>query len=120
MTRYVFPDGELHEVGTIVTMFQAHGFEVRHLESLREHYGLTLRRWLSNLERDFHDVVTEVGEERARVWRLYMAVSAVNFDRHHLEVHQVLSVRPEDGRSNLPLRPNFEPVVSEGWTSSLV
>lgn len=120
MTRYVFPDGELHEVGTIVTMFQAHGFEVRHLESLREHYGLTLRRWLSNLERDFDDVVAEVGEERARVWRLYMAVSAVNFDRHHLEVHQVLSVRPEDGRSKMPLRPNFEPVVSEGWTSSLV
>jgi cyclopropane-fatty-acyl-phospholipid synthase len=120
MSRYVFPDGELHEVGTLVTMFQAHGFEVRHLESLREHYGHTLRRWVSNLEQHFDEAVAEVGEERARVWRLYMAGSAIGFDRHHLEVHQVLCVRPENGRSHMPLRPNFEPVVSEGWTSSLV
>ncbi len=120
MSRYVFPDGELHEVGSVVTMFQAHGFEVRHLESLREHYGLTLRRWLANLEHDFDGAVAEVGAERARVWRLYMAASAANFDRHHLEVHQVLSVRPDTGQSNMPLRPNFEPVVSEGWTSALV
>ncbi len=41
--RYVFPDGELHEAGTLVSILQAHGFEVRHLESLREHYGRTLR-----------------------------------------------------------------------------
>ena len=48
--RYVFPDGELHEVGTMVSFFQGHGFEVRHLESLREHYALTLRHWIANLE----------------------------------------------------------------------
>ncbi len=120
MTRYVFPDGELHEVGTLVTMFQAHGFEVRHAESLREHYGLTLRRWVSNLERSFDEAVAEVGEERARVWKLYMTASAVGFDSHHLEIHQVLCVRPENGQSNMPLRPVFEPVVSEGWDSALV
>ncbi len=107
--RYVFPDGELHEVGTLVSMFQAHGFEVRHLESIREHYGLTLRRWVSNLEQRWDDAVAEVGSQRARVWRLYMAGSAVGFERHHLEVHQVLCVRPDRGRSGLSLRPQFEP-----------
>ncbi|HET8991025.1 MAG TPA: class I SAM-dependent methyltransferase [Acidimicrobiales bacterium] len=107
--RYVFPDGELHEVGTLVSMFQAHGFEVRHLESIREHYGLTLRRWVANLEQRWDDAVAEVGPQRARVWRLYMAGSAVGFERHHLEVHQVLCVRPDRGRSGLALRPQFEP-----------
>ncbi len=107
--RYVFPDGELHEVGTLVSMFQAHGFEVRHLESLREHYGLTLRRWVANLETHWDAAVAEVGPERARVWRLYMAGSAVGFERHHLEVHQVLSVRPDGGRSGADLRPTFDP-----------
>ena len=102
--RYVFPDGELHEVGTMVSMFQTHGFEVRHLESLREHYAITLRRWVDNLTKRYDEAVEEVGVERARVWRLYMAGSAVGFERHRLEIHQVLSVRPLEGRSGMPLR----------------
>jgi cyclopropane-fatty-acyl-phospholipid synthase len=109
MDHYVFPDGELHEVGTMVTLFQAHGFEVRHLESLREHYALTLRQWVANLVKRFDEAVEEVGVQRARVWRLYMAGSAVGFERHHLEIHQILCVRPEDGRSKMVLRPAFEP-----------
>ena len=107
--RYVFPDGELHEVGTLVSMFQAHGFEVRHLESLREHYALTLRHWVDNLTKRFDEAVLEVGEQRARVWRLYMAGSAVGFERHHLQIHQILCVRPDEGRSEMTLRPDFEP-----------
>jgi cyclopropane-fatty-acyl-phospholipid synthase len=107
--RYVFPDGELHEVGTMVSMFQAHGFEVRHLESLREHYARTLRFWVDNLTKRFDEAVHEVGAERARVWQLYMAGSAVGFERHHLEIHQVLCVRPADACANMALRPDFEP-----------
>jgi cyclopropane-fatty-acyl-phospholipid synthase len=107
--RYVFPDGELHEVGTMVSLFQSHGFEVRHLESLREHYALTLRRWVDNLVKRFDEATDEVGEERARVWRLYMAGSAVGFERHHLEIHQILGVRPNGGASGFPLRYDFEP-----------
>ena len=107
--RYVFPDGELHEVGTLVSLFQSHGFEVRHLESLREHYALTLRRWVANLEKRYDEAVDDVGEARARVWRLYMAGSAVGFDRRHLEIHQVLCAKPLRGSSGLALRNDFEP-----------
>ncbi len=39
----------LHEVGTLVSMFQAHGFGVRDLESLREHCAITLGHWVNNL-----------------------------------------------------------------------
>ena len=109
MERYVFPDGELHEVGTMVAMFQAHGFEVRHVESLREHYARTLRHWVDNLTKRFDEAVEEVGAQRARVWKLYMAGSAVGFERRHLEIHQVLCVRPDDGRSGVPLRADYEP-----------
>ena len=56
------------------------GFEARHLETLREHYALTLRRWVGNLEAHWDEAVDEVGEARARVWRLYMAGSAMNFE----------------------------------------
>jgi cyclopropane-fatty-acyl-phospholipid synthase len=107
MERYVFPDGELHEVGTVVSMMQNHGFEVRHVESLREHYPLTLRRWVANLEANWDDAQSEVGPGRARVWRLYMAASALGFERHRLEIHQVLAVRPDGGRSTMALRNRF-------------
>jgi cyclopropane-fatty-acyl-phospholipid synthase len=118
--RYVFPDGELHEVGTLVSMFQVHGFEVRHLESLREHYALTLRHWVANLENNWDQAVAQVGEERARVWRLYMAGSAVGFERNHLQIHQVLCVRPQTGAANMPLRPMFEPVEVDQWVTASV
>ena len=55
MKRYVFPDGELHEVGDDVTLLQEVGLEVRHVESLREHYALTLRRWVANLEANWDE-----------------------------------------------------------------
>jgi len=109
INRYVFPDGELHEVGRVVSITQDAGFEVRHVESLREHYALTLRQWVANLEQHWDEAVAEVGERRARVWRLYMAASAVNFQAGRSQVHQVLSVpRAPGGRSGLPLRPVFE------------
>ena len=106
--RYVFPDGELHEVGNVVSTMQRTGYEVRHVESLREHYALTLRAWVSNLETGWDDAVAEVGPGRARVWRLYMAASALNYEAGRTQVHQVLAVRSDGGRSELPLRPRFE------------
>jgi cyclopropane-fatty-acyl-phospholipid synthase len=106
--RFVFPDGELHEVGTIVSAMQQDGFEVRHLESLREHYGLTLRAWVANLEGQWDEAVAQAGEGRARVWRLYMAASAVGFEAGRIQVHQVLAVKPGGGSSGLSLRPRFE------------
>lgn len=102
--RYVFPDGELHEVGRVISVMQAAGFEVRDLEALREHYALTLRRWVANLEANRDECVRLVGEGRFRVWHLYMSVSARGFDRGTLQVHQVLGVKSAGGRSAVPLR----------------
>lgn len=104
---YVFPDGELHEVGSVVSTIQRSGFEVRHVESLREHYALTLRAWVRNLEANWEEAVAEVGPGRARVWRLYMAASALNFEAGRTQVHQILAVRLKGGRSGLPLHPRF-------------
>lgn len=107
--RYVFPDGELHEVGSVVSAVQAQQLEVRHLESLREHYALTLRSWVSNLEAGWDRAVAAAGEARARIWRLYLAGSALGFEENHIQVHQVLAVAtPEDGRSEVALRPTWE------------
>ena len=102
---YVFPDGELAPLGTTVTQLESAGFEVRDVEAIREHYGLTLRRWVANLEVDWARAMRLAGPGRARVWRLYMAACALAFERNRIGVNQVLAVRtPEGGDSRMPLR----------------
>ncbi|MEV6192801.1 cyclopropane-fatty-acyl-phospholipid synthase family protein [Streptomyces sp. NPDC051920] len=103
---YVFPDGELAPVGTTVAQLERAGFEVRDVEALREHYALTLRRWVANLEAGWSRAVRLTGAGRARVWRLYMAASAVAFERNEIGVNQVLAVKTPgaSGASGMPLR----------------
>jgi cyclopropane-fatty-acyl-phospholipid synthase len=99
----VFPDGELIDVGHVALSMEAAGFEVRDVESLREHYARTLRAWVANLEEHWDEAVALVGARRARVWRLYMAGSAVGFTDGGINVHQVLGVVPtEVGASGMP------------------
>ncbi|MEV6427614.1 cyclopropane-fatty-acyl-phospholipid synthase family protein [Nocardia sp. NPDC051463] len=101
--RYVFPDGELVDVGEVLLAMERAGFEVRDVESLREHYALTLRTWVANLEEAWDQAVSLVGAGRARVWRLYMAASALGFEDGGLGLHQVLAVVPDaQGRAGMP------------------
>jgi cyclopropane-fatty-acyl-phospholipid synthase len=95
--RYVFPDGELMDVGEVVLAMEEAGFEVRDVESLREHYALTLREWIANLESHWDEAVAIAGEARARIWRLYMAGSALGFEDGGVSIHQVLGVVPDSG-----------------------
>ncbi|WP_248294797.1 cyclopropane-fatty-acyl-phospholipid synthase family protein [Actinoplanes sp. TBRC 11911] len=100
---YVFPDGELVPIGTTVSLLEEAGFEVRDVHALREHYGRTLRAWVANLEADWTNAVRLTSPGRARVWRLYMAASALAFEQARIGVNQVLAVKDHrDGTSNMP------------------
>ncbi|MEU2450031.1 cyclopropane-fatty-acyl-phospholipid synthase family protein [Streptomyces sp. NPDC012765] len=102
---YVFPDGELSPLGTTVGELERAGFEVRDVEALREHYGLTLRAWVARLEEHWSEAVRLTSPGRARVWQLYMAACALGFERGRLGVNQVLAVRTTAaGDARLPLR----------------
>jgi cyclopropane-fatty-acyl-phospholipid synthase len=106
--RYIFPDGELTGSGRIISVMQDVGLEVRHEESLREHYALTLKGWCENLVEHWDRCVEEVGEGTAKVWGIYMAGSRVGFERNEIQLHQVLGVLPDEhGRSGFPLRPTW-------------
>jgi cyclopropane-fatty-acyl-phospholipid synthase len=101
--RYVFPDAALLEVGTVISAMQDEGFEVRDVQSLREHYARTLRAWVANLEAGWDDAQMLAGPGRARVWRLYMAACAIGFEQNRTSVHQVLAVNtPPTGVSGMP------------------
>ena len=100
---YVFPDGELVPISHALSVAEETDFEVRDVESLRERYAETLRHWVRRLEAHESEAVAEVGEEKYRVWRLFMAASANGFASGRLNVYQALLSKPrEDGRCELP------------------
>src|SRR5581483_6905754 len=84
--RYIFPDGELHPVTDVMASMQATGLEVRDVESLRDHYPLTLRRWLANLRAHREEAIAIVGPERDRTWELYILSSALGFEDGEITV----------------------------------
>jgi cyclopropane-fatty-acyl-phospholipid synthase len=101
---YVFPDGELVPINITLHAAEDSGFEVRDVESLREHYALTLRHWVSRLEAHHTDALNFVDEFTFRIWRLFMSGSVHAFNTGSNNIYQTLLVRPEaGGRSGLPL-----------------
>ena len=102
--RYVFPDGELTPISHSLDVAETTGFEVRDVESLREHYALTLRRWVRRLEERQEEALEEVDEVTYRIWRLFMSGSARGFETGRLNVYQALLAKAgPDGESGLPL-----------------
>jgi cyclopropane-fatty-acyl-phospholipid synthase len=100
---YVFPDGELVWISEMLQAAERCRFEVRDVESLREHYALTLRRWIANLERQ-HEAAVAIKDERTyRTWRLYMSAAAYGFDCGNTNVYQTLLSKTEAGQAELPL-----------------
>jgi cyclopropane-fatty-acyl-phospholipid synthase len=91
INRYVFPDGDLQPVDSLLHALQDEDFEVRHVETLREHYATTLRHWVANLDANRSEAVRLAGSERERVWRLYMTGSAQAFEDGDLGVYQTLA-----------------------------
>jgi cyclopropane-fatty-acyl-phospholipid synthase len=101
--RYVFPDAEVLPVEDIVRAAERSGFEVRDVETLREHSALTLEAWGRRLEQHHQEAVRAVGEVTYRVWRAYMAMSAYLFRRGRLSLYHTLCVKAADGCAGIPL-----------------
>jgi cyclopropane-fatty-acyl-phospholipid synthase len=109
---YVFPDGELVPVNFTLKCCEEAGLEVRDVESLREHYRLTLGHWSANLAAHLDQARSYVGDPTLRVWRLYLAASAFGFSANWLNLYQTLLVKPDqNGASHLPL-------TRSGWYAS--
>lgn len=103
INRYVFPDGELDCVSNIQLGMERAGFEIHDVEGLRPHYALTLRHWVQRLEANRDAALREVDEPTYRVWRLYMAACALDFEAGTTGVYQILASRPKRGEWPVPL-----------------
>jgi cyclopropane-fatty-acyl-phospholipid synthase len=101
--HYVFPDGELVPLNTSLGEAERSGFEVRDVESLREHYALTLHHWVRRLEAHADEVRRITDETTYRIWRLYMAASAHRFRLNRLNLYQMLLAKPLHGQDGMPI-----------------
>jgi cyclopropane-fatty-acyl-phospholipid synthase len=109
--RYVFPGSQLVTLSQALSAAESQGLEVRDVENLREHYILTLRRWVEGLQGNADKLMALVPKVTYRIWLLYMAGSADAFRRGDIGVYQVLLSRPDRGNSQLPL-------TREDWYSA--
>ena len=96
INRYVFPDGELDRVSSIQSGMERARFEIQDVENLRGHYARTLRHWVARLESHHEEAMQYVSEATYRVWRLYMAASALEFESGGTAIHQILASRRPD------------------------
>ena len=112
---YVFPGGELAHVAKVIEAMAGEGLEVIDAEALREHYAKTLWQWCERLEANADAARAEVGEEKYRVWRIYLAGSAHAFERGWLSLWQLLAGKPlPDGRLPHPLTRAYMYPTSDG------
>jgi cyclopropane-fatty-acyl-phospholipid synthase len=105
---YVFPGGQLTHVARVIEGMAAAGLEVFDAESLRDHYAKTLWHWVERLEANADEARREAGDERYRVWRIYMAGAAHAFDRGWMSLWQLLAGKAlPDGRLPHPLTRDY-------------
>ena len=91
---YIAPDMHMRPVGQTVDLLESAGFEVRDVHALREHYVRTVAAWYATFEQRWDEAVALVGEEVARVWRLYLVGGALAFEEGRMGVDQILAVKP--------------------------
>lgn len=90
---YIAPDMHMRPMSQTLAHLERAGFEVCDVEAMREHYVTTVERWIDTLEQRWDEFVAMLGEEVARVWRLYLVGGAVSFEEGRMGVDQFLAVK---------------------------
>jgi cyclopropane-fatty-acyl-phospholipid synthase len=103
INRYVFPDGQLDTISNIQRVMEHSKLEIADVEALRPHYAMTLRHWVKRLELSRSRALEYVNEATYRVWRLYMAACALQFESGEIGIYQVLAGKRTAGNLRLPL-----------------
>jgi cyclopropane-fatty-acyl-phospholipid synthase len=103
--NYIAPDMHMRPLAETAAFVAAAGFEIRDIEAMREHYVVTVRRWLAQFEANVAQARAMIGEQQTRIWRLYLVGGALSFEEGRMGVDQILAVKPSvDGDSAMPWR----------------
>jgi cyclopropane-fatty-acyl-phospholipid synthase len=103
LLKYIFPGGELDDIGHTVQAMEQHGFEVHDVEAWRPHYAMTTKAWCERLTARREEAVALVGEETYRIWVAYLAGCSLAFMRSTAKIYQTLASRSGKGLAPVPL-----------------
>ena len=92
--RYVFPDAAPLHLSRIQLALERAGLETEHVEGLRSDYAETLRHWAANIDSNLDEATRLAGQERIRVWRLYLRAARRGFESGFTSIYQVRCSRP--------------------------
>jgi cyclopropane-fatty-acyl-phospholipid synthase len=92
--RNIFPGGELLHLSHVLATMADAGWEAVDIENLRPHYARTLWAWSDALEARLPEARASAAEPTLRAYRLYLAGSAMAFERGWMSLHQVLAAKP--------------------------
>jgi cyclopropane-fatty-acyl-phospholipid synthase len=93
--RYVFPDAVPLHLSQVTLSMEKADLSVIHVEGFPEQYVRTLTQWIENLDADLPNAIRIAGEERVRVWRLYLRAARNGFTSGFSSIFQVLAVKPD-------------------------
>lgn len=94
---FIAPDMHMRPVGETLGFLEDAGLEIEGVQGMRRDYVRTLEAWYANFEENHAAAVAMMGEEIARVWRLYLVGALRSFAEHRMGVEQILCSRPEAG-----------------------
>ncbi len=102
IAKYIFPGGELDDIGHSVVAMERAGFEIHDVEAWRLHYARTCRLWCERLTAERERAIAHVGEEKYRIWVAYLAGVSLAFSRGTLRIFQTLASRTAKRPPALP------------------
>ncbi|MBL8815369.1 MAG: class I SAM-dependent methyltransferase [Planctomyces sp.] len=103
LARYIFPGGELDHLGHMVQCMESSGYEVHDVEGWRDHYAMTCRHWVHRLEANRQEAIRQVGEERYRMWTLYLTGCVFAFTDGGARIYQTVATKhAARGASTMP------------------
>ena len=102
LAKYIYPGGALDDIGHSITAMERAGFEVCDVEGWREHYARTCKLWCDRLTAEKDKAIALVGEEKYRIWVVYLAGCSLAFERGSARIFQTLAVKSAKGKSPLP------------------
>ncbi|HET8622161.1 MAG TPA: cyclopropane-fatty-acyl-phospholipid synthase family protein [Gemmatimonadales bacterium] len=91
LERYVFPDAEPLHLSRVLLALERAGFVTEHVEEFGDDYAETLRHWARRLDDHRAEAARIAGEERVRVWRLYLRAARNAFESGFMSIYQVQS-----------------------------
>jgi len=102
LLKYIFPGGELDDIGNTVREMEIAGFEIHDVEGWREHYAMTTEHWCECLTARKDEAIAIAGPETYRIWVAYLAGCSLAFSRGSARIYQTLAGKNARGPSVLP------------------